>query len=86
VRQAAERTLHPATLEGVRIERLALQIDSAEQGRMQFGNRRRPLLARGHGLNARVRVSQQDLDQFGGGVTRSAEDGNFGHFCLAIGQ
>ena len=78
MRQATEDALGPRRDFG-RAEVLQRQIEPAGQRGMDHGDRRLPFLPAGDGDDLRLRMPQQDLDQFQGRVARGAEDGNACH-------
>ena len=79
MRQTAEDALNAARQQAVGVKRLAAKVDSMGQARMQVGDERSVVLARGHGGDLDVGMMQEDFDEFERGVTGAAEDGRFNH-------
>ncbi len=77
--QAAKSALHAPGHQLVGIERLAAQIEPAEQARVLLRHQRCVRFARSHGHDLRLGVAQQNLHQFDGGVSGTAQNRNRNH-------
>ena len=79
MRQTAEDASDAARFELVRVERLEAQVEALAERRVDLIDARRVGLARGDGDDRRLRVAQEDLDEFQGGVARASQDGDADH-------
>ena len=78
VGEASEDTVGPLA-DLLRGEILERQIEPADEARMDARYRRTSILTAGDGDDLHLRVAEEDLEQFQGGVARGTEDGDFDH-------
>src|SRR5947209_1844734 len=80
--QAGENALDTSSDQSIRLERFAAERRLARQTRMVLCHRLNLFLAASHSDYLGLRMVQQNLHQFQGGVARHAENGDFDHEVL----
>jgi hypothetical protein len=76
---ASEDTIGPRA-DLLRREILERQIEPADEARMDARYRRTSILTAGDGDDLHLRVAEEDLEQFQGGIAGGTEDGDFDHW------